>query len=973
MRVLSLQALNPPRENVCRRVLLETGEVEVIAAEKRPLFEKYTGFSNLPFDPQGRLTAVPIEFLKSAKAILKYLTETVSDGFARIVLVVGAAGIGKSTTIEELNNRINDQIGEFEHINGISFGDKLRAITEIQNYDCFIKKVITGKLEPVLEKKGLVGEYKRRMKQEEKRFEDEYVPEIYAALIVLKSIGFELIHFYVDELDLIESAENKIRTNFVHFFRDLGEYMVNAKVPVAITFYAVKEAASMIETAFSEAHIPATMSMEHVHLFATKDEVKSIYKQRVSLPEWKEAHGKTVVPLRASTRNELERKYSAYHPFTAESIDIVYDTVCRDLQEPPDQLSTLRPLFRVFHRGFWFMVDNERVEPIDPSTASIEYRRDWYQDFVEPIISGSRAPFLSLIPTEREDLIAKLGDLNQPALWQLPDIFSLYAQGLQKCMRVQDQSNLLEDLDVGSPQQSTKGNLAFGTSFWSPNYGLNVRFSMFVFREKFDFERFSAARKSFIESKPFAQLNVSVIGLLQANTQDARLACEVLAGNSNELFFFQNQEQVYRVLSQSVVDDTSITRIRKEADLAEMRDFVARLTNAVSNPKDVIEPLENDTVKRLLVSCLILAGKENKTDLRKDDIDQVESQLLQKYDVYSTLANNGFVDETDYILRRIRFAIPPSLAKAAELVLNGKITSDAEGREFFARRWDDIKSYLIFFRIITDESEFSVKELDELDELIKKQRDNAISIKKSVAQEKIPAGKEAEYQKAEACIEVANEVAHFDLVETLKIPKDFAGYLTRAVRLFLTEYANEMLTVVTQAIAEQVPRIEVDPGTITESRELNTEIEKLVTVKNTGKRDLIINKVVSSGKHVTIQTKTPIRVRPQKMVSLTAKMVFKENENSLMIFETNDPSAPKKRIKISMMVVKREKIPAREVWETIPEREEKVSDALLAVLKHEQRPDRFVVAVRRRGFQDAEIGIALVKLLEEKKVRIARS
>jgi len=91
----------------------DEGDYEVIEPEKRDWFVKFTGFENVPFDPQGRLTDVHIEFLESSKGIIKNLEKTLMDRYARVVLIVGAAGIGKSTTIEELSKRINDRKDEF--------------------------------------------------------------------------------------------------------------------------------------------------------------------------------------------------------------------------------------------------------------------------------------------------------------------------------------------------------------------------------------------------------------------------------------------------------------------------------------------------------------------------------------------------------------------------------------------------------------------------------------------------------------------------------------------------------------------------------------------------------------------------------------------------------------------------------------------------------------------------------------------
>ena len=97
-------------------------EFEIIEPRKREIIRKLTGFENIPFDPQGRLTEVPIEFLNSSKKIISNLEKTSTDGYARVILIMGSAGIGKSTTIKELTRRINHKEGNFKTLKGISFG-----------------------------------------------------------------------------------------------------------------------------------------------------------------------------------------------------------------------------------------------------------------------------------------------------------------------------------------------------------------------------------------------------------------------------------------------------------------------------------------------------------------------------------------------------------------------------------------------------------------------------------------------------------------------------------------------------------------------------------------------------------------------------------------------------------------------------------------------------------------------------------
>ena len=947
-------------------------DIEIVDAQKRQLFERYTGFYNIPFDPEGRLTNIRIEFLESAKSIVKCLSDTTSDGFARVVLVVGTAGIGKSTAIEELNNRVNQKQKEFRRVRGISFGGKLRSLREIENYEQFLSKVVTSSLEPALENMDILAEFKKRYDQQLRRFKDEYAPEIYASLTTLKSMGFQLIHFYVDELDLIESAEPSVRTNFIHFFRDLGESMVNEAVPVAITLYAVKEAAAMIEEIFAESHMPANMSIEHVRLFATKEELKSIYTQRTHLKEWKSSDG-AVVPLRAPSRDSLERKYSPYHPFTESSIETIYDLVIRDLQETPDELSTLRPIFRIFHRGFWFEVDKETAEPIGVDVAKQEYAKRWFYDIVEPIITRSRAPFTRLSPEEKDSLSKKLGDLRQPAQWSLSDIFSTYALGLEKCVKALDRERFLEDVKISYKEDQTVGkSLAYGSTFL-PLQSRSLRFNILLFREKFDLNSLISARQALMEVKPYAQLSVWIVCLMDPSTQYAKLATEELRSTlERQLFFFQNQEQAIRVLSQSVVDETSATRIQKEGDLAEIGQIVASITNWIKMPKEIISPADRQTVKNLIMTCLVQLGREKSPHLRKHDVDKLEGSCLRRYDAYAELAANGFVEETDYIFGRFDMKIPPSLKKAAELILQGGLSSDRDGKRFFDIRWPDIKSYLQFFQVLSPLDEFSVQDMQNLDSITRQKREQVMSLIRRLSDEGVPETAGDDLNRAEACLKLGDESQHFKLGDLLQVGPEFERYIVRSIGLFFANEAQQLADVVREAVESEVPRIEVHPEIISERGEQYTPLDKAIFIKNSGRKDLLIRKIANPGKQVLVQTQTPITIRPGEMHELMLRLLFASSEQTMIILDTNDPNSPKKQIKISAVIEPAKgkvKAKSRDLGETkdmlIP------AAAILRLVKKKYPPDKLAVALKQADLSDSDIGQGLVSLLEKKKIRIA--
>jgi len=939
-------------------------EYEIIEPQKRSFFVKYTGFENIPFDPQGRLTDVRIEFLRSSKKIIKSLEQTLTDGYARVVLVIGAAGIGKSTTIEELSKRINRNEGEFKRVQGISFGGKLRHVDEIREYREFILKTVDGELKNVLKEKGDLKKFQSRYDAIKEQYEQEYVPEIYAGLKTLGDMGYELIHFYIDELDLLEGVEPASQTNFIHFIRDLGEEMINASVPVAISLYAVKGATAIIEKILSEAHLPANMSINRVYLFATKEEIKKIYAQRVQLNERK-IRGGGKVRFRAKERDKIELKFSVYHPLTEESIESLYDYVVRDLQEPPNELSTLRPLFRMFHDTFWYSVNNKTTDPINKELARKIYEDSWYKKFIyDPLIRKRLGPIQRLMPQEKEELQGKLGDLNRPAEWSLPDTFSLFVEGLMKCIRTVDEKNVLNHLEMSRKEDRIyEGKVIYGSTY-SDFKCFNVRTNVALFPTRFNKETFLNSRDEAADKVPYGQINCWIIGVFEPNIQYVKtLGLPKLKG---EIYFFFDKEQVTRVLCQSVVDPTSRTRISEESRLANVNELASQLVNAIITHEEIFEdPAEpTSTVSKLLMSILLEVGEGKDNEFLRGFVDVKQRNTVGRYDRYNDLERNGFITEVSPAEEKYRFQFPRSLLKAFELIMEGDVQGDVDGEKFFGTIWKFIRRYLELLGVL-EEDEFRIRGITDIDQGISQLHEEIKKAYDHISSGSIPSDAEDKYEKAKNCIAVHEKIGALSFVEKLKIPKEFENYLVRALKEYYLGYALDYLEEVKTTIEEEVPRIEIKPEIIKESRPINTVLEKAVRIKNTGRKDLIIRKIDTSNNNVRFLTKTPLVVAPKKDCDLHLSINFVEDAECLLVLETNDPKSPKPSVKI---ITKTQEIKGESgsaEGEKIPRPEE-----IILNIVSQFSTSEVVSQAKKKGMSEHQIATSILKLLKTDKIEV---
>jgi len=946
-------------------------DFEIIDPEKQGLFVKYTGFENIPFDPQGRLTDVRIEFLESSKGIIKNLEQTLTDGYARVVLVVGAAGIGKSTTIEELNQRINRNKGEFKSVKGISFGEKLRHVEEIREYRQFILKTINSNLKHVLKEKGDWEDFQPRYNKTKKEHEQEYVPEIYAGLKTLKKMGYKLIHFYIDELDLLEGVEPATQTNFIHFIRDLGEEMINQSIPVAISLYAVKEATAIIEKIFSTAHLPANMSIDRVYLFATKEEIKKIYKQRILLKE-REVKGGGTVHFRANARHKIESRYSTYHPLTEDSIDSLYDFVVRDLQEPPNELSTLRPLFRMFHAAFWHVVNNNTREPLNKQLVKKIYNDSWFKKFVyDPLIRKRLGPIQRLTPQEKEELRSKLGNLNRPAEWSLPDTFSLFVEGLRKCIGIMDEKRHLAKLEMSRKQDEIhEKKVIYGSTysdFSDARVHFNVRTNVALFPTRFDKETFMKCRKEALSKLPYGQINCWIIGVFEPNIQYVKtLGLPNLEG---ETHFFFDKEQITRILCQSVVDPTSKTRISDESKLARVNELVSELVNKIAFQGEIFEDLgkPTSTLSRLLMSILLEVGERENNEFLKDFVDVKQKNTVGKYDRYHDLTRNGFITEVSPAEGRYRFHFPRSLVQACQHIMEGEIQGDVDGERFFGQVWSFIRRYLESFCIL-EQNEFRIKGIKEIDKEISKLHERVKRLHDDISSGTVPSDVEDVYEKAKNCISFYEKTSALAFQKQLSISKEIENYVIRSLKKYYLNYALDYLREVKRTVEENVPRIEITPETIRESRPKGTIIEKSIKVKNTGRKDLIIRKIQMSNENIEVLTETPIVIAPKKDANIGFSINLIEDSQNLLLLETNDPKSPNPSINI--------------VTKTIPKIEEKPKeikreteemplplDVVLEILSRFPSGE-IIPQAKNKGITDEDVAMSLFKLLKKKKIEV---
>jgi hypothetical protein len=530
-------------------------------------------------------------------------------------------------------------------------------------------------------------------------------------------------------------------------------------------------------------------------------------------------------------------------------------------------------------------------------------------------------------------------------------------------------------------EDHTEKIFAYGSKFFIlSSAGLTARLNIIFFREKFDIAKFSAARSALTSKKPFAQLTVWVISVLDPNIQPAQIATAEMT-NLHEIFYYQNRDQILRVLSQSVVDEESTGRIKKEAELGEIRELVNGLTTSAMSPKEIIEPADAPAFKNLLMTCLSLVGRNGDAEIRRYEVDQLESNLLKKRDAYTDLEFSGFIELIERIGTRYRMTIPPSIIKAVQLILTGKIQSKRDGEESFSNRWEDIETFLKLFQIISPKAKFDVQGLQELDRRIETLEKEAIFLREDLLKGPIPAKVELVWKRAESCLQECKQ-KYQKLGDALKIDPEFAKYLARSLKMFFAESAESFLREVKSVVDKQVPRIEVEPESLSETGQEGKEFRSTVTITNTGHQDLVIDEIKTTGAQVAVDEKTPVRIHPGDARPLTIRIAFRGKPGTtpgLVVLTTNDPSSPKKTISVSVEVLASAKV----VKIAIPpnstpgkrhetkEVEMSIPKAILAVLKREKESDKLVKVLRETSLSDAEIGLGLLQLLEQKKIRIA--
>lgn len=946
----------------------DEGDYEVIEPEKRDWFAKFTGFENVPFDPQGRLTDVHIEFLESSKGIIKNLEKTLMDRYARVVLIVGAAGIGKSTTIEELSKRINDRKDEFIKIKGISFGGKLRDTEEIREYQKFIVKTVEGDLKAVLKERGLWEEFDKRYQVIKSEYQQEYVPEIYAALRALKEMKFDVIHFFIDELDLLEGVEPGVQTNFAHFIRDLGENMINSNVPVAISLYAVRGAASIIEKTISESHRPLTMSIDRVYLFATKEEIKKIYKQRVQLKGRKLKNGERI-RFRTNTRNHIEKKYSVYHPLTSDSIDFLYDSVARDLQEPKSELSTLRPLFRMFHAAFRYVVENETEKPLNNDEVKKLYEGTWFKQFIyDPIIRGILEPTKRLTPQEKEELQKKLGNLMRPAEWSVPDMYSLFVEGLRKCIKVTDEKRLLVNLDLSRKEDVVNEKIAYGSTFTDVGDGhenFNLRTNLVLFPSRFKKETFLEVREKILSRIPYAQLNAWIVGVFETNIEYVKTLN--LPKQKGEFTYFFDKDQISRVICQSVVDATEKTRIIEESNLSRVNELVSTLVFRINSHGEICQDPHDSksTVSKLLMTILLDIGDGDDDRFQKDLIDFKQQKTVGRFDKYEFLEHNGFISLEKPIEQIYRFQLPTSLTVAFNHVMNGHIQGDEDGKKYFRRVWIYLRKYLGLLQVIGED--FKIKGINDIEKEITEISKRVNDCRDELSSKAIPSNVEKKFVFGKNCIEVSEQVKTLNFTDKLKISVDLEKYLILALKKYYLERALEYLETVKVAILEDVPRIEITPKNIVEKGSQGLSAERVVTLRNTGKRDLRIKKIKTASKLIKLDEKTPFTIKPQEDKIVKIRIRFSKDFRTVIILETNDPESPKPSITVQVKIK-----PSGSTPPPAPPSGGNASQPTKILLKiiSEVSSSEIILEAKRKGLRDDTIASSLLELLKKHKIEV---